>query len=267
MSEKNKKPLSLAAVALLALLALALIIGLSRIPIDGLTGLLSLLFSRGDDALTPEQMAYETILAEMALPETVSPPSALDSLSLTEAFSQFAFADHYTHTYTVTYTDGNRTLTQCISLSRQGDAFKIALYEGTQPDPAALLRTGVHDGSTYQVEDNMGNSRLYVSGEDFPLASVAMLPDPDLFCDKLAEYERNPDASPFSDCAAVVSDTANGRLLTLRFTERATGSEEIYRYLLDYGILFDATSTRDGLLYYRLSTLAYSDGSGDDRAE
>lgn len=258
MPNRTKKPFSVASVVLIALIAALLIFGLNRIPPDGLSNLLAkLIQGRDDTPLSPEQQAYETLFAEMALPETAA-PRPIDSLSLTEAFAQFAFAEDYRHLYTVSYTDGERKLTRTVSLSRAGEAYELILFDGEKVNASSLLQTVRHDGETCVVEDSMGNEHLYLAGEDFPLASVAMQPDPNTFCALLEQYETDPAASPLSACTATVADSDKGRVLTLRFTDRASGREEEYHYLLDYGILYAATTRMGELVYYELQTQAFS---------
>lgn len=258
MFNRIKKPFSVASVVLIALMVALLIFGLNRLPPDGLSNLLArLMQGRDDTPLSPEQQAYETLFAEMALPETAA-PRPIDALSLTEAFAQFAFAEDYNHLYTVRYTDGERQLVRTVSMNRAGAAYDLLLFDGEKVDGSTLLQTLHHDGETFIVKDTMGNEHLYLAGTDFPLSSVAMQPDPDTFCALLEEYETAPDTSPLSACTATVADSANGRVLTLHLTYRETGREEEYHYLLDYGILYAATSREGDLTYYEMKTLTYS---------
>lgn len=245
--------LALALIAALAVLALGLLqpTGIAEL----FARLLSGVGSSGEQ--DPEQQAYEAILDGLGQPETAAPRS-LDALSLVEAFSQYPFADTYEHLYTVTYTDGQRSTTRCVSLTRAGEAYRILLFNGSKMAPGELLLSAEGDEETLQVRDTMGNQHLYLKGEDFPLSSVAMLPDTDTFCALLRDYEADPDTSPLSSCSAVVTDAPQGRMLTLTFVERDTGREEVYQYLLDYGILYSATSTQDGLTYYTLTTISFT---------
>lgn len=268
MPNRTKKPFSVASVVVLALIAALLIYGLNRIPPDGLSNLLARLMQGRDDApLSPEQQAYETIFAEIALPETAA-PRPIDALTLTEAFAQFAFAEDYTHLYTVSYTDGTRRVNRTVSLNRKGKTYEMLLFDGEKINASALLQTVRHDGSTCIIEDSMGNEHLYLAGEVFPLSSVAMQPDPDTFCALLAQYEADPASSPLSACTAAIAYSPNGRVLTLRFTQRADGREEEYHYLLDHGILLSASSRQGDLVYYELKTQSFStDTAGTEETE
>ncbi len=261
MPNRTKRPFSVASVVAIALIAALLIYALNRLPPDGLSNLLArLLEGRDDLPLSPEQQAYETIFYDIAIPETAA-PRPVDALSLTEAFARFAFAEDYQHLYTVSYTDGDRTLTRTVSLSRAGSAYQLALFDGEKINASALLQTVRHDGETCIIEDTMGNEHLYLPGEDFPLSSVALQPEPATFSALLEQYEAAPADSPLSCCTAEVADSNHGRLLTLRFTYRGTDRTEEYLYLLDYGILFSATSRQGDLTYYTLKTQSFSVGS------
>ena len=255
------KPTTLAAILLLSVLISLLIIGLSRVSPDGISDFfIDLLRGERSNHETPSDAEYADLFSALAGADT-APPRPLDSLSLTEAFAHFPFAESYTHIYTVRYSDGERESTKCISLTREGEAYQLLIFEGETVDPTKLYESIIFDGSVYVAQDMMGNRRVYTPGEDFPLSSVAMLPDTNTFCAILAEYEKDPSASPFSACSAVIEDAPEGRVLVLRFTDRETGSNEEYRYLLDYGILHSATGTRDGLVWYALDTIKFSDGA------
>lgn len=258
MANRTKKPFSVASVVLIALAAALLIYGLNSLPPDGLSNLLvKLIQGRDDGPMSPEQQAYETLFAEMAAPET-SAPQPMDALSLTEAFAQFAFAEDYSHLYTVRYTDGERQVARTVALSRTKDAYELHLFDGEKAVASALRQSVQHDGESCVIEDAMGNRHLYLAGKDFPLSTVAMQPDPDTFCAMLEAHELSPDTSPLSSCEAAVADSDMGRVLTLRFTERDTGREEEYQYLLDYGILYAAASREGSLTYYELKTQGFS---------
>lgn len=267
MSNRAKKPFSVASVVAIALVAALLIYALNRLPPDGLSNLLARLIEGRDDApLSPEQQAYEVIFNEIALPET-SAPRPVDALSLTEAFAQFAFAEDYRHLYTVTYTDGRRSMTRTVSLTRTEENAQLAIFDGEEISTASLLQTLRHDGESCIIEDSMGNEHLYLPGTDFPLASAAMQPDPDTLCALLAQYEADPTASPLSACTAETADSEHGRILNLRFTDRATGRTEEYVYLLDYGILFSAAAREGDLTYYELKTTSFAVGSEAEESE
>ena len=267
MSNRAKKPFSVASVVVIALIAALLIYTLNRLPPDGLSNLLARLIEGRDDLpLSPEQQAYEVIFDEIALPET-SAPRPISALSLTEAFAQFAFADDYRHIYTAAYTDGQRRMVRTVSLTRFGEEAQLAIFDGEQINAASLLQTIRHDGDTCVIEDSMGNEHLYLPGTDFPLASAAMQPDPDTLCALLSQYEADPAASPISDCSAETADSAQGRMLTLRFTDCATGRTEEYIYLLDYGILFSAAAREGDLTYYELKTVSFAVGAEMDETD
>jgi len=265
MPNRTKRPFSVASVVAIALIAALLVFTLNRLPPNWMAGLLTRLMQGRDDLpLSPEQLAYETIFHEIALPET-APPHPVDALSLTEAFSQFAFAEDYRHLYTVTYTDGDRTLTRTVSLARTGSAYQLVLFDGEKIGTSSLLQTVRHDGESCIIEDSIGNEHLYLPGEDFPLSSVALQPEPAAFCSLLEQFETNPAASPLSACSAEVADSDHGRLLTLRFTYRDSGRTEEYLYLLDYGILFSASSRQGDLTFYQLKTQSFStDPEGEE---
>lgn len=210
------------AILLAALAAVLAVLALSLLRPTGMAELFAKLIAGvGNNEQDPEQQAYAAIFDELRQPEPETPQS-LNALSLVEAFSQYPFADTYEHIYTVTYTDGNRSTTRCVSLNRAGDDYRILLFNGNKVAPGELLLSAEGDAETFQVRDTMGNRHLYLKGDDFPISSVAMLPDTDSFCALLRDYETDPDASPLSSCSAVVSGTPEGRMLTLTFVERDT---------------------------------------------
>ncbi len=258
----NAKPTSLAAILLLAIPVTLVIVGLSRIRPDGISNFfIQLLRGEQISREDPNDAEYAELFADLARPET-EPPRLLDSISLTEAFAQFPFAESYRHVYTVTYADGTRENTKCISLSRTGESYQVLIFDSALIDPQKLYLSATFDGQIYTVRDKQGNQRLYTPGEDFPLSSIAMLPDTDTFCAMLREHEQNPDASPLADCSAAVEESEQGRMLVLRFTDKETGSSEEYRYLLDYGILYSAVGMMDGVAWYTLETINFSDTPG-----
>lgn len=257
MSEKPRRRLTWSAVALAAALAavVAFMIFVQRHPM-ALSTLLSRLFSDRGNGEDPEQARYEALMQSLEPAETGA-VRRLDSTSLLEAFALYPFADTYRQQYVVRYTDGERETARYVSLLRVGKAYRIMQFAGEKIDPSALLWMAECDGDSLKVEDRLGNKHLYLLGEDFPLASVALQPDPDDFCALLLAYEQSPDTSPLSVCTAELSEGVEGRELTLRFTYRESGQTEEYRYLLDRSILAEAKSTRDGVVYYRLETVSY----------
>ncbi|MBQ2768113.1 MAG: hypothetical protein IJF49_08580 [Clostridia bacterium] len=251
-------PPSVLLILILALVFALVIFGLAQLKPTGIADFLANLF--GNDRDNPqENIAPEyALLLEQFADETAEAPIPVDALTLTEAFANFPFASHYTHQYTVSYTDGTRTSSHTISLTRSGEEYQILQYEGEQIDPNKLLFFARADASTFLLKDTLGNQHLYQLGEDFPFSSVAMLPDPEIFCEHLLAFEQRPTTSAYSACSAHIERHDAGRMLVLRFTEREGGGQEEYRYLLDYGILYSAVGTRGGEIYYTLDTLTFS---------
>lgn len=260
MANRPKKPITASAigVTLMALVVTLAILALSRMPPDGLSNFLSSLFSARDDTpLSPEQQAYETLFAELAMPETAA-PRPIDAPSLEEAFTQFAFVEEYSQVYTVRYADGTREQVQTVSLNRTPEAYTLVVYDGDTPDAAHRRMSLRQVGKAFRVEDAQGNEHRYPVGEDFPFASVAMQPDPARLIDDLKQYLQSPESYPASSCEATLADSDHGRLLTLKFVNTAEATVAEYHYLLDYGILFAATEKKGDLVYYRLETTSFS---------
>lgn len=260
-SSSNRRPPRITAIVLIVLLALIfslIIFGLGQLNPTGIADLLAALFSRENDS-THKNMDpdYAAILDQLA--DTPSaPPTPIDSVTLTEAFANFPFAATYEHLYTVTYADGTRSFTRTVSLTRKGEDYRIVQYEGDQSNPRGVLWSAESAGDSFTVQDSLGNRHTYPRGDDFPLSSVALLPDPDLFCAQLLAYEKDPDNAPFSECSAQISYADAMRLLTLTFTRRDDGGTEEYRYLMDYGILYSARGMRNGVIYYALDTVTFN---------
>ncbi len=266
MANRQKKPITASAIGitLLALTVTLAILALSRMPPDGLTSFLSNLFAERDNGpLSPEQQAYETLFAELAMPETAA-PRPLDLPALEEAFAQFAFVETYSQVYTVRYTDGVREQLHTVVLDRTPTDYTMAVYDGDTTDASARVQSLRRVGDSFRVEDARGNESRYPIGQDFPFASVAHQPDPAALTADLALYTQDPAASPYTECAATLSDSEYGRMLVLRFADAQVESE--YRYLLDYGILYAAEAKQGDLVYYRLETKSFS-MEGDLEAE
>lgn len=258
---KNRRPQRITAIVLIVLLALIfslIIFGLGQLNPTGIADLLASLFNRGDNSaqegIDPN---YAAILDQLGAAPT-APPTPIDSVSLTEAFANFPFSTAYDHLYTVTYADGTRSSTRTISLTRKGEDYRIVQYEGDQSNPRGVLWSAESAGDSFTVQDGLGNQQTYPKGDDFPLSSVALLPDPDLFCAQLLAYEKDPDSSPLSACSAQIAYADAMRLLILTFTHREDGGTEEYRYLMDYGILYSARGMRNGVIYYALDTVTFN---------
>lgn len=260
-ASRNLRPKHITAIVLIVLLALVfslIIFGLGQLNPTGIADLLASLFHRGDSN-TPESIDpdYAAILDRLN-GAPVTPLTPIDSVSLTEAFANFPFSTAYEHLYTVTYADGTRSSSRTVSLTRKGEDYRIVQYEGDQSKPGGILWSAESAGDSFTVQDSLGNRHTYPKGDDFPLSSVALLPDPDLFCAQMLAYEKAPDRSPLTECSAQISTADTMRLLILTFTYREDGSTEEYRYLMDYGILYSARGMRNGVIYYALDTMTFN---------
>ena len=258
---KNRRPQRMTAIVLIVLLALIfslIIFGLGQLNPTGIADLLASLFNRGNNSaqegIDPN---YAVILDQLAGVST-APPTPIDSISLTEAFANFPFSTAYDHLYTVTYTDGTRSSTRTVSMTRNGADYRIVQYEGDQSNPRGVLWSAESTGDSFTVKDSLGNQQTYPKGDDFPLSSVALLPDPDVFCAQLLAYEKDPNSSPLTECSAQIAYADTMRLLILTFTYREDGGTEEYRYLMDYGILYSARGMRNGVIYYALDTVTFN---------
>lgn len=258
---QNRRPQRITAVVLIVLLALVfslVIFGLGQLNPTGIADLLASLFNRNSGSEQEEiDPHYAAILDRLADAQT-TPPSPLNSVSLTEAFANFPFSTAYEHLYTVTYADGTRSSTRTVSLTRKGEDYRIVQYEGDQSNPRGVLWSAQSAGDSFTVKDSLGNQHTYPKGDDFPLSSVALLPAHDLFCAQLLAYEKDPDNSPLTECSAQISSADTMRLLILTLTYREDGSTEEYRYLMDYGILYSARGMRNGVIYYALDTVTFN---------
>lgn len=260
-ASRNLRPKHIAAIVLIVLLALVfslIIFGLGQLNPTGIADLLASLFNRGDndiqEGIDPD---YAAILEQLADAPT-SPPTPIDSVSLTEAFANFPFSTTYEHLYTVTYADGTRSTDRTVSLTRLGEDYRIVQYEGDQSNPGGVLWMAESTGDSFTVQDGLGNRHTYPKGDDFPFSSVALIPDTDLFCAQMLAYENDPDSSPLTACSAQISVADTMRLLILTFTYREDRSTEEYRYLMDYGILYSARGMRNGVIYYALDTVTFN---------
>lgn len=258
---QNRRPKRITAVILIVLLALVfslIIFGLGQLNPTGIADLLAALFNRRDnntqEGIDPD---YAAILDQLTATPT-TPPTPIDSVSLTEAFANFPFSTAYEHLYTVTYADSTRSSTRTVSMTRDGEDYRIVQYEGDQSNPRGVLWTAESAGDSFTVRDSLGNTHTYPRGDDFPLSSVALLPDPDLFCAQLLAYEKDPDNAPLTECSAQIAYADAMRLLILTFTHREDGGTEEYRYLMDYGILYSARGMRNGVIYYALDTVTFN---------
>ena len=255
------RPPRVSAIILIVVLALVfslIIFALGQLNPTGIADLLANLFDRGNNS-TQEDVDpdYAAILDQLSNSPT-SPPTDIDSISLTEAFANFPFAAAYEHLYTVTYADGARSSSRTVSLTRDGEDYRIVQYDGDQSNSRGMLWSAESTGDHFTVQDSLGNRQTYPKGSDFPLSSVALLPDPAQFCAELLAYEKDPDASPLSECSAQIAAADEMRVLILTFTRREDGSTEEYRYLMDYGILYSARGMRNGVIYYALDTVTFN---------
>ncbi|MBE6576487.1 MAG: hypothetical protein E7654_09485 [Ruminococcaceae bacterium] len=258
---RNRRPPRISAIILIVALALVfslIIFGLGQLNPTGIADLLATLFNRDNDSTYEKDDPDYAVILEQLTGASTAAPTPIDSISLTEAFANFPFAATYDHLYTVTYADGTRSSTRTVSLTRNGEEYRIVQYDGDQSNPRGVLWSAESTGNDFTVQDSLGNRQTYPRGDDFPLSSVALLPDPDLFCAQLLAYEKDPDTSPLSECSAQIAHTDAMRLLILTFTRREDGSTEEYRYLMDYGILYSARGMRNGVIYYALDTVTFN---------
>lgn len=258
------KPKKLSPALLILLLALVfalLIFALGTIRFDSFSDWLGGLFL--DEPDIPENnndLHYEALLEQLREPN--AQPVPIDSMTLAEAFTHYAFDASYRHIYTVTYHDGTREAAYTVALDRTDEQYQLSLYRGTGTKEENLLYGGQLSNSAFRTYDGMDNRHLYASGRDFPYYSVVLQPNPEGILEMLRSYEADPAQSPLSACTVTLEMTARGRRLVVACTERETGETGEYAYLLDYGVLESASAVRGGVTWYTLTTQSISPTSG-----